>query len=160
MNKCVNCGGEQFETTLGDHSYRSLPGTLLMNIEIRTCTACGERETVIPAIEDLNGFLVRELLSKESHLVGGEVRFLRKSLGWSGGDFASHFEMRPETISRIENDRHPISPRLDKMLRMAVVHERRIDDYKLSDLLKKRREASGVFEIRVSRDGGKWRLTG
>jgi len=64
------------------------------------------------------------------------VRFLRKSLGWSGSDFAKHMGVAEETVSRWENDAAPIGPQADRLLRFLVAQGRLTTNYPTERLTK------------------------
>lgn len=59
---------------------------------------------------------------------------MRKYLGWSGVDFATHIGVKPETVSRWENGREPIGPVADRLLRTLVLLGQPIRDYPPDDL--------------------------
>jgi len=63
------------------------------------------------------------------------LRFLRKCLGWSGQDFAEHFGVAPETVSRWETGQANMGPQADRLLRLILAHYQPTGDYSL-DLLK------------------------
>jgi putative zinc finger/helix-turn-helix YgiT family protein len=88
---------------------------------VARCLRCGSYEISIPRLEELHRLLAKVLIEKPTRLTGDEVRFLRKSLGWSGSDFAKHMGVAGETVSRWENDAAPIGPQADRLLRLLVV---------------------------------------
>jgi putative zinc finger/helix-turn-helix YgiT family protein len=127
--------------TRGDYAYASLPGTTLSNVEIYRCPACGEEEVSIPRIEELNRTIARELVRKKTQLAPAEIRFLRKLLGWSGVDFASHFGVTPETVSRWESGKKPMGPVAERLLRLCIATRVPVQDYNLEELQGWRRTA-------------------
>lgn len=129
--RCFTCGGELGPSELMNLPFRSLPGVLLVNIPGQRCSTCGDVEYEIPRIEDLIRVVVEQVVRKQARLTGAEVRFLRKSLGWSSGDLAMRLSVSPSTVSRWESGSQVIGPVPDKLLRMFVIHERPIDDYNL-----------------------------
>ena len=88
--KCLHCGGKM-TSTRGAHRYTEsgLSDVTLYNVEIRSCPECGEREIVIPKIEQLHRFMARETIKRPGRLEAEQVRFLRRWLGFSAADFAS-----------------------------------------------------------------------
>jgi transcriptional regulator with XRE-family HTH domain len=60
---------------------------------------------------------------------------LRKYLGYSGAEAASALSVTPETMSRWENDKVPISQSAERFLRLMVVNQQPTQFYALEDLL-------------------------
>ena len=85
--KCLECGSTM-TTKRENVQYNSLPGTVLAGVEVHRCPNCGEYEIAIPAIDELNKLLAMDVIRKKGRLDGGEIRFLRSYLGYSGVDFA------------------------------------------------------------------------
>ncbi|MBI3448995.1 MAG: helix-turn-helix domain-containing protein [Acidobacteria bacterium] len=134
--KCDQCGA-RLASRRENYMYEEsgLPGITLMGIEIRRCAKCGDFEVVIPRIEELHRRIALAITKKCSRLTPAEIRFLRKSLGWSGADFSAHFGVTPETVSRWENGQIPMGVLADRLLRLMVVHLQPAADYSL-DILK------------------------
>ncbi len=152
MEKCIQCGGVLGPPEPVDLPYRSLPGIVLVGIEARKCADCGEVEYSIPRIEQLNSSIAAELVAKPERLVGVEVRFLRKYLGWSGRDFAARIGVVPETVSRWENDALAIGETPDKLLRMFVVHAQPLGAYDLDQLEHLAKREGPPIHLRLSPD--------
>jgi putative zinc finger/helix-turn-helix YgiT family protein len=111
--------------------YRSLPGVVLVDVEVSRCPACGEYVVAIPAIDGLNELLAKSLIDDKRRLVGAEVKFLRKYLGYSSADFAKVMGTASATVSRWENDAQPISRHADLLLRALVMIGKKVDDYSI-----------------------------
>src|SRR2546428_271217 len=98
--KCMACREAYLtsrrETVKYDESGLSF--VTLANVEVRTCPNCGEREIVLPRIEELHRVIALQLANKPGPLVSEEIRFLRKYLGYSGGAFAKLTGHQPETV--------------------------------------------------------------
>jgi putative zinc finger/helix-turn-helix YgiT family protein len=144
--KCINCG-HAMTSTRGTHRYTEsgLSNVTLANIEIRTCSECGEREVVIPKMEILHRMIARNLIKVPRLLPPEEIRFLRKWLGLSGLDFALVMGVRPETVSRWEHKdgKNPISPTADRLLRLLVANQAPVERYPI-DLFKLKPHARPV----------------
>jgi DNA-binding transcriptional regulator YiaG len=98
--------------TLVDHS---------VNAEV--CQACGGIVGKVQ-IPDLPGLIAAVAITRAKHplkLNGKEMRFLRKALEVSAADLASLLEVTTETISRWENEKQPIGPTSEKLLRVITV---------------------------------------
>src|SRR5262245_52050869 len=137
--RCTNCGNPM-RTTRGRHRYTEsgLPNVTLVNVDIRSCPRCGEREIVIPQIAKLHEMIARFVIRSASSPLAPElIRFLRKWLGLSSADFALYMGVRPETVSRWENRdaAYPLSPTADRLLRLLVANHGPVEQYPV-DLLK------------------------
>jgi putative zinc finger/helix-turn-helix YgiT family protein len=123
--KCTECNGPM-KTGKEDHRYDEcgLKHITLVGVEVARCLRCGSYEISIPRLEELHRLLASVLIEKSTRFTGAEVRFLRKSLGWSGSDFAKHMGVAGETVSRWENDAAPIGPQADRLLRFLVAQGR------------------------------------
>lgn len=137
MTRCVVCGGPV--KTKREKVYRyaegGLPHVILDNaVDVATCTKCGETFTGIPAIEGLHRAIAGGLIRKKRRLAPGEIKFLRKTLGWSGVDFAKRMGAAPETVSRWENGKAPMGAQADRLLRLLVAREAPIGEYSVDVL--------------------------
>src|SRR2546425_3135547 len=99
--KCTECG-TQMKARRENYRYDEcgLRHVTLMGIEVRRCPRCGNYEVSIPHVEKLHRLIARVVIEKTTRFTGEEVRFLRKSLGWSGSDFAKRMGVTDETVSR------------------------------------------------------------
>lgn len=155
--KCLKCGGG-LRSRREALPYRAcgLPHVRLVGVEVRRCRECGRREVAIPHVEKLHRALADAVVRKPSRLTAEEVRFLRKSLGWSGQDFARHMGVSPETVSRWENGREPIGPTADRLLRLMVAAGRPLDRYDVGALAAIRTRPSPV-RLRLAPSRADWR---
>lgn len=119
--RCTTCGSSMREGH-GPHHYREcgLSNVWLADIEINPCTGCDNVAYGIWRLESLHRTIAEAVIHKPTRLRGEEVRFLRKTLGWSGVDFARHMGVAVETVSRWETDAAPIGPQADRLLRLLV----------------------------------------
>lgn len=129
--KCINCG-HTMTTKKENVPYTALPGTVLVGVDVSRCPNCGEMETAIPAIDELNRVLAEAVIRKTPRLNGGEIRFLRSYLGYSGADFAKLIGVDPATVSNWETDKKPIGHQSDLLLRSFVIMDKRVDEYPIS----------------------------
>lgn len=152
--KCTECGA-LMKTRKENYRYdeSGLKHVTLVGVEVRRCPRCGNYEVSIPHIEELHRLLAKALIEKSTRFTGEEVRFLRKSLGWSGSDFAKHMGVAQETVSRWENDAAPIGPQADRLLRFLVAQGRLTTSYPTERLTKiNLRKATATRVKAVSRD--------
>ena len=136
MTKCVECGGPV--KTRKERQYRytecGLTNVIVDGIEITECQRCAETYTGIPAIEGLHRAIATAVIYKKGRLASEEIKFLRKSLGWSGVDFAQRMGTSAETVSRWEHGRAPMGPASDRLLRLLVARETPVTDYSVDVL--------------------------
>ena len=129
--KCMQCG-HAMNTKRENVPYTALPGAVLVGVPVSRCSNCGEHEVAIPAIDELNRVLARAVIGKRARLAGGEVRFLRTYLGYSGADFAKLIGSDPATVSRWESDKQAIGHHADLLLRAMVALDKKVDSYPIS----------------------------
>jgi putative zinc finger/helix-turn-helix YgiT family protein len=156
--KCPECG-KPMASARENYSYAAsgLPYVTLVGVEVRRCKACGEHEVVLPRVEQLHRALALAVIGKRARLTAAEVRYLRKQLGWSGAAFARHMGVTPESVSRWENDREPMGPVADRLLRLMVATKAPASDYSL-DLLAQLAEPSSPVRLRVEAGRGGWHV--
>lgn len=156
---CSNCG-KPMSSKRENVKYDScgLDYVTLLDVEVRRCHDCGEQETVIPNVEGLHLALARAVAHLPVRLRGREIRFLRKHLGYSGADAAKALSVRPETMSRWENDKDVISPAADRFLRLMVANQNPTQFYPLAELQAKKQEKK-PSPIRMRRNPD-WQLDG
>lgn len=149
---CVQCGSKM-NSTRGAHRYTEsgLSNVILLNVETRSCPECGEREVVIPKIEQLHRLIARALVKQPGRLAPPHIRFLRQWLGWSTADFATIMGVRPETVSRWESKDagYPIPPTADRLIRLLVVNHEPIERYPV-DLLKAPAKATSAVVLKFT----------
>ena len=132
MTKCPRCRGAT--ETRREPTYRyaesGLADVVLINaVTTASCSKCGEVYTGFRAIERLHKVIATALIHKKGRLAPEEIRFLRKSLGWSGVDFARRMGTTKETVSRWESGKLPMGPQADRLLRMLVAKNAPVEQY-------------------------------
>lgn len=103
------------------------------------CDKCGETYKNFGDLGQLHGLIAKHLIAKKGHLTGAETRFFRKMMGYNSAMFAKLLGIRPEHLSRIENDSDaPVkSEQLDHAIRFIVASKDAKPDraYNLHDQL-------------------------
>jgi hypothetical protein len=66
-----------------------LSNIVLADVEVRSCAKCGEREVVIPRLDEFHRAIAHEVIKQEGKLAADQIRFLRQYLGWSQSDLAA-----------------------------------------------------------------------
>jgi DNA-binding transcriptional regulator YiaG len=87
-------------------------------------------------MSQLHRTIALSLIRKRARLTPLEIRYLRKSVGWSGKDFAERFHVDPATVSRWEREDEPQRMEIgyELALRLAVAHGEQIAEYDVADL--------------------------
>jgi len=136
MTRCVACGGPVKMKRQQSYRYAEcgVPVVLADAVDVGRCAQCGETYTSIPAIAELHRAIAAGLIRKKRRLAPPEIKFLRKSLGWSGVDFAKRMGATQETVSRWENGRTPMGAQADRLLRLLVARETPIREYSVDVL--------------------------
>ena len=157
--KCTECGATM-KTRKENYPYDEcgLKHVTLVGVEVSRCPKCGNYELSIPRIEGLHRLLARVLIDKVTRFTGSEIRFLRKSLGWSGADFARHMGVADETVSRWENDAAPIGPQADRLLRLMVAQGRLTMSYPTDRLTRIDAGKATVTRVEVESRNDAWQL--
>lgn len=154
---CDQCGGP---TTTARENFRyaasGLPNVTLVGVQVTRCPNCGAFEVEIPKIEELHRTIARAVVKKPAPLSPEEVRFLRKWIGWSGVDFASHMGVAPETVSRWETGALKMGASADRLLRLMIVNRAPVEDYSLEMLKAIDESVSAPFLLGVEADALGW----
>jgi DNA-binding transcriptional regulator YiaG len=82
----------------------------------------GEAGMVVPDPEGLEAAAAVARITEPLKLRGSEIRFLRRALRMKAIDLAKFLDVRPETFSRWEHEREPISTNAERILRLRVLH--------------------------------------
>ena len=160
MRKCPMCGGMMTKRT---GSYKDdligLPNVTLVGVGLLKCKQCGETAVQIPRHSELLRLLAAHVITKPTRLSGEEIRFLRKHIGWDEGELAKHFGVDPATVSRWENNKEPIGPQTDRLLRMTVQFKSPLAAFKAEDLLNAiKKKTSESKPIRMIQRKREWKL--
>lgn len=129
MTSCKNCKERSAMKTRAltdkDLSDLGIPVRVREGAHVLECEQCGAKEVVIESMGHLLAAAAFALAFVPYKLNGEEVRFCRKALGISGKRLAEVLSVQPETVSRWENDKQPVTDALEKILRMRVASELR-----------------------------------
>lgn len=151
--------GHAMATKRENAPYTALPGTVLVGVPVSRCPSCGEHEVAIPAIDELNRVLARAVIGKRGRLAGGEVRFLRSYLGYSGADFAKLIGSDPATVSRWESDKQPIGHHTDLLVRAMVALDKKVDEYPITTFAEVTGETAKRPQYAFKPAANKWKPT-
>jgi hypothetical protein len=99
------------------YSECGLDNVILVNVPVWQCKN-EHRDAQIPAVKELHDALAQIVVSQPWPLVGPDVRFLRKHLGYSGRAFSAAIGLNHVTLSKFENQRKRIPKRLNALVRL------------------------------------------
>jgi len=154
---CENTKALKKSRTTVKYKECGLDNVTLVGVEYYKCDQCGEEYFGYGNMEKLHTVIARVLLKNSELLNGKEVRFLRKTLGYSGAMFAKLIGYDAATISRIETGSQPVTETFDRLVRFAVATKIPDRDYDLHDQIL---NESGTRYSRIeltSTPEGNWR---
>ena len=94
--------------------------------------------------------MAHAVVRKSSRLTPADlIRFLRRTLDWSGQDFAEHMGTTAETVSRWENGRAAMGAQADRLLRLLVLHRQPAPSYDLGEMKRIGRQSATDLRTRL-----------
>jgi putative zinc finger/helix-turn-helix YgiT family protein len=160
MMNCFDCDTGKLIETRENYRYleSGLPNVLLKDIQMRRCPDCGAQFVSIPAIEDLHRTIAMILVNKPGRLSPAEIKVMRKSLGWSGADFARKFHISPSQVSRWESvsSHQPMGKANELLLRTAVAFGQKIENYMDQAEKLELSKKSDPLSLTLAHTGGEW----
>ena len=132
-----------------------LPNVTLEGIVIRKCQECGNMMPMIPSLSKLHLAIARNLVKKDGRLTAQEIVFLRKSLGWSGVDFANNMHSTSSQVSRWESGKVEMSTQAELLLREMVARGKKIEDYHSHEISKRKHIKSSPLLFLLEESGWK-----
>lgn len=135
--KCRECGNMMTteRNAVRRYAIGGLPHVELHGVEVNTCPSCGNESIAIPRIGQLHRVLAHGFVTQHRMLAPVEIRFLRKHIGLSGGDFAQRMGVARETVSRWETGATPMGAVADRLLRLLIVTNEPTENYAVDDFL-------------------------
>jgi putative zinc finger/helix-turn-helix YgiT family protein len=120
MGDSETCIHDVDSTVMAQYETRELGIPLLISksVHLRTCKHCGQSSHFIPYPDRLIAAAAVGRAKVSAKLTGNEIRFLRKALAISAKDLSNALGVAAETFSRWENDKAPMNPATEKMLRI------------------------------------------
>lgn len=117
--RCYECGGL---LSLKHQDYRyiecGLQNVTLKNLSVYVCDECGAEVPEIPSVGCLHRRIALDLLTKRVLLCGEEIKFLRKMARMTGAQLAQLMGVTSGQVSKWENNKRPIGPSSDRVLRL------------------------------------------
>lgn len=120
--QCSKCGADAL-LVWGNHRFDEMGiPVLLKRIQLIKCPSCGAVEPIIPMMSDLINALAMAVICQQRKLNGREIRFLRKYVRKSAGEFARLLHIDNTHLSKLENDRTTIGDQTDKYIRLLTMN--------------------------------------
>lgn len=127
------------------------------------CPKCGTQNIIIKKPQALSRVIKETIVQKNGTLLGDEIRFLRKSIGLSGVEFAKQIGVDSKYLSRLENGKEEShSVTLDKLIRYHVAAADRDNAYHLHQAIKEEKLLSWKKELRLEmkdESNDSWEMT-
>lgn len=86
--RCSNCGTTMSEPVDSTEPFPCGLPDIVLPAAVSVCPSCGHRHVRFKGAAKAHARIAADLANSERRLAPAEIRFLRKHLGWSGGDFA------------------------------------------------------------------------
>lgn len=99
-----------------------LGNVFLLNTEVEVCSGCGIETAVLRNPAKIHNAIGVAIALQESRLSGDDVRYLRRSAGYSVGDWAKRLNVVVGTYSKWENSHRRITPQADKLARINYIN--------------------------------------
>lgn len=113
---------EKRERLLPEYRDDLMGVPLLLLDSAREIQQDGETAVTVPDPEGLEAAVAVARITMPPKLNGQEIRFLRRAIGQKANSLADFLDVAPETFSRWENGKDPISQNPERILRLRVFH--------------------------------------
>lgn len=108
-------------TTQYQYLESGLENIYLENVPVTSCERCLTERPQIEEPDLLDITIAESLILKPFPLVGSELRFLRKNLGYSLTDWAKLLHFDEKVLMQLEDDEEIISPQIDLLNRLIYI---------------------------------------
>jgi len=151
--KCRVCEKAEMLETIENYHYREcgMDNVTIVGITVRKCDHCGNIMPLIPNIEGLHDALADAIIKKEGALIPTEIIFLRKSLGWSGTDFAKNMKCDKAQISKWEHGTVKMSKPYELLLREIIAGGKKLTDYHREKIVWRRNPKARQLHFKLTR---------
>jgi putative zinc finger/helix-turn-helix YgiT family protein len=128
--------GHEMQERTGNAEFELADGVsiTLKAARVFRCKECGVESPVVPAPAALVRVAAEEMAKASNRLGPKEIRFLRKSLGFSGKDYAAKINVDAGTVSRWERGAEPMGPANERLLRLMVLAGQAVGEYPLEKM--------------------------
>ncbi len=122
--ECEQCGQTLRDELVAEYEEEllGLNGVVLIrSVHRRVCDGCGECLLSIPNLTGLIAAVALVRAMQPWPVAGKDIAFLRQAMELTGRELAEALGVAPESLSRWENDKQPMSATAEKALRLMVV---------------------------------------
>jgi DNA-binding transcriptional regulator YiaG len=118
-HRCLECDAP---LAMRKHTHRTRVGRYKVEDASRMAAVCsnGHAELDLETLAQYEQRAAAIVLAEAADIGGAEVRFCRKAIGLTQGRLAEMMDVAPETISRWENDKDPLT-RVSRLALLAIV---------------------------------------
>jgi putative zinc finger/helix-turn-helix YgiT family protein len=138
------------------YTMGGLPHVTLNGVTRSVCPN-GHESIGIPKISQLHALIVSVLVTKRTRLAPEEMRFLRKYLGFDQAEFAKRMGVAAESVSRWETGHVLMSPTAERLLRLMVVTQEPVNDYRMLDLFAALQGKREPARMRLTHSSHNWK---
>lgn len=123
--ECARCGASLRWRKGSAKKAQEVPGigfrVVASGVSTATCSACQTPHAAVGNVAAFRRNVVEGILRKPGALAPGEIRFVRKYLGLTGGQFALLIGVSREHVSHIERGHAPnLGTAPDRLVRLVV----------------------------------------
>lgn len=104
------------------YSNVGLDNLCLLNVEIEVCSTCRTETPLLRNVAKLHNAIGIALALQRVQLSGVDMRYLRRSSGFSVGDWAKRLNVAEGTYSKWENGHRSITAQADKLARINFLN--------------------------------------
>ena len=122
MKRCVTCKGTEFTATTRVKTYKFRHGVATVEIPAVKCATCGEGYLKGLDVQ-LGELAVARDLATMGPVNGETFAFMRSAMGMPAAALADLFNLRPETISRWENDKAKVDRAAHQLLATILLEQ-------------------------------------
>ncbi|MGI8653869.1 MAG: helix-turn-helix domain-containing protein [Pyrinomonadaceae bacterium] len=123
----MNCFGcNQIAEIKKHRAYRyggvSVENLYILNAEVLSCSECVEESLILPQVAKLHAAIGIAIALQPARLSGGDIKFLRRSAGFSLREWSERIGVAEATYSKWENAHRSISPQADRLARLHFLN--------------------------------------
>jgi DNA-binding transcriptional regulator YiaG len=94
----------------------------LLNVDVEVCSTCDTETPLLQNVVKLHNAIGIAVAIQRVQLSGADIRYLRRSSGFSVGDWAKRLNVAEGTYSKWENNHRLITTQADKLARINFLN--------------------------------------
>jgi putative zinc finger/helix-turn-helix YgiT family protein len=119
LNRCPNCNATKLVRRSVERIRHVAGHAFAARLPAQVCESCGETFFSDDAVTAFD-LAVAAKLAGAGIVTADALKFMRKVTGLNGKEFAELLEVRPETVSRWEQDKRPIDRATYAIIRQLI----------------------------------------